>query len=152
MNFSHTIAESCIHCSHCSKEISGKPWMSLQQSIQQSNQQSNQQNNQQNNQKHLCSYICYRREPDSTWSQVLNKEDFNTLFPVIRTTTTSEPFHYLRHNDLLQMSDTDISEYYERLDEERMMNPIATEIHETQEYEDVLTRAIEDESSDNDDY
>ena len=50
------------------------------------------------------------------------------------------------------MSDTEISEYYERLDEERMMNPIATEIHETQEYEDNLTRAIEDESSDTDDY
>lgn len=137
MNFSHTLAESCINCEHCSKEISGKPWMSLQRDDQQSN--------------HLCSYICYRRAPDSTWSQVLNKEDFNTLFPVIRITTTSEPFHYLRHDDLLQMSDTDISEYYDRLDEERMMNPIATEIHETQEYEDKLTRAIEDESSDNED-
>tara|TARA_B100000282_G_C31608655_1_gene433641 strand:- start:474 stop:629 length:156 start_codon:yes stop_codon:yes gene_type:complete len=49
------------------------------------------------------------------------------------------------------MSESEISEYYERLDEERMMNPIATEIHEIQEYEDNETRAIEDESSDNDD-
>ena len=134
MNFSHTIAESCTHCSHCSKEIYGKPWMSLGGE----------------NQKHLCSYICYRREPPSTWSQVLNKEDFNTLFPVLRK-SLRKPFRYLRHDDLLQMSESEISQYYERLDEERMMNPIATEIHEIQEYEDNLTRAIEDESSDNED-
>jgi hypothetical protein len=104
---------------------------------------------------HLCSYLCYTqsesRYPRNLSQYVMNREDFNYLYP-IQTKVQNPSFRLLKHDDFLQMTDAEIHDYYDRL-EEATIDPIQLAVHEEEEREDMRTRELElDDEEIYDDY
>lgn len=126
-NYTKTMEYSCINC-HQTKE--GTPWMKIRCQTEPHN---------------LCSYLCYTRVrsqyPRNLSDYIINREDFNFLMP--RVHEPQPTFQLLQHEDFLQMSEAEICEYYDRL-EEVVIDPIRLEVHEEQEREDKHTRDIEE--------
>ena len=127
------------HC--CNKVTEGNAWMKIRTP---------------GGPHHLCSYLCYTqsesRYPRNLSQYVINKEDFNYLFPVI-SEKSPKPFRLLKYEDFLQMTDSEINDYYDRL-EESTIDPIQLAVHEDEEREDMRTREIENETDEEicDDY
>ncbi|MEC8767351.1 MAG: hypothetical protein VXX23_02025, partial [Actinomycetota bacterium] len=73
-------------------------------------------------------------------------------FPVI-SEKSPKPFRLLKYEDFLQMTDSEINDYYDRL-EESTIDPIQLAVHEDEEREDMRTREIENETDEEicDDY
>lgn len=78
-------------CSICKKEIEGKPWISIQcdkDCI-----------------IHGCSYICNKKMSllvgKNYLDKVINKEDFNYLFPIIRESTSTKTVNTFEREELL---------------------------------------------------
>jgi hypothetical protein len=120
-------------CVHCSQTNDGNPWMKIQCS---------------ESPHSICSYLCYRASeknyPRDLSRYVMNRQDFNYLFPI--TPTTREPsFRLLKHEDFLQMTEAEIDAYYEDM-ESSTIDPIQLAVHEEQEREDMRTRELEDET------
>jgi hypothetical protein len=131
-----------MNCAHCGNSCGNKSWMMIR--------------TQSDDVHHLCSYICYntsRSNYPPRLTEVLNRGDFNYLFPNIEPPREIK-FQFLNHEDLLQMSENEICAYYDHLDM-TVMNPVEYEVHLEQEENDRRTREIEEEfylSSEEDDY
>ena len=139
-----------MNCMYCQKTIQGKSWNHLT-NIYDKNEDIY-------TDKYICGYICYRRLrqgnvlPSNLWNHIVNKEDYKGLIsPMI---TYNEEFHYLTHEELKNMDIDEREKYYNKLDEQIILNPEYLEIQKELEMEDKRTEEIEEYniSSDNDDY
>ena len=137
----YTIGNMNYTCQCCNKVSDGNAWMKIRAP---------------GGTHHLCSYLCYTqsesRYPRNLSQYVINREDFNYLFP-IQTKVQKSSFRLLKHDDFLQMTDSEIHDYYDRL-ENATVSPIQLAVHEEQEREDMRTREIENETDEEmyDDY
>ena len=139
-----------MNCMYCQKTIQGGPWNHLT-NIYDKNEDIY-------TDKYICGYICYRRLrqgnvlPSNLWNHIVNKEDYKGLIsPMI---THNEEFQYLTHQELKNMDIDEREKYYNKLDEQIILNPEYLEIQKELEMEDKRTEEIEEYniSSDNDDY
>jgi hypothetical protein len=108
---------------------------------------------------HLCSYICYRsgrdKYPKGLWDLVQNKEDFDDIRPVSHGHRKKPSFQYMNHEGLLQLSEEEVTRYYDTLDNQVTLNPNISEVYDEQEKEDRWVRELEEEwetGSGKDDY
>jgi len=99
---------------------------------------------------YLCSYLCYRKGrdkyPKNLWSLVQNKEDFQGIRPTQTLQLPEKSFQFLRHDDLLQLSDAEVDHYYDNLRDQVALNPqISVVQEEEEEREDRRIRELEEE-------
>ena len=82
-----------MNCAICQKTIEGKPWISI--------------NYDSETVIHGCSYICNTRMEQivgkNHYEKVINKSDFNYLFPIIATSSKNVDItHKINREDLLR--------------------------------------------------
>jgi hypothetical protein len=134
-----------ITCIQCSRDIDEKkPWMTIHNgSASEASEASEAPCS------YLCSYLCYRRGrdkyPKNLWSLVQNKEDFQDIRPIQNLQSAEKSFQFLRHDDLLQMSDAEVDHYYDNLHNQVTLNPQISEVHHEEEREDRRVRELEEE-------
>tara|TARA_B100001094_G_scaffold312171_1_gene348575 strand:+ start:537 stop:968 length:432 start_codon:yes stop_codon:yes gene_type:complete len=92
-------------CSVCQNTQYGKPWMMYSD------------NNQRLN---ICRYICYNKCDNIRYENVVNKGDFNTLFPKL---TIDSSFKLLDKQEVSNMNKSQYDRYMMRVEEHFMMNP-----------------------------
>ena len=122
--------QCCIQCS----KTSDKAWMTILN---------------EGETTHLCSYLCYRRGrdkyPKKLWPLIQNKEDFDDIRPIQMLQLKTKSFQFLNYDELLQLPDEEVGDYYDNLDDHMTLNPMVSEIHHEQEQEDRRVRELEDE-------
>jgi hypothetical protein len=134
-----------ITCIQCSRDIDEKkPWMTIHNgSASEASEASEAPCS------YLCSYLCYRRGrdkyPKNLWPLVQNKEDFQDIRPIQNLQPAENPFQFLRHEDLLQMSDAEVDHYYDNRHNQVTMNPLSGVQEEEEEREDMRVRELEEE-------
>ena len=106
-------------CSVCQNTQYGKPWMMYSDDNQRLN---------------ICRYICYNKCDNIKYENVVNKGDFNTLFPRL---TVDCSFKLLDKQVVLNMNKSQYDRYIMRVEEHFMMNP--------QRYRDYLDNLWENE-------
>ena len=111
-------------CSVCKKVKREKPWMIY------------------NDDKRLniCSYICYNKCDNIRYENVVNKGDFDTLFPRL---TIDCSFKLLDKQEVSNMNKSQYDRYMMRVEEHFMMNP--------QRYQDYIDNLWENDVVDKQD-
>ena len=92
-------------CGVCKKVKHEKPWMMY---------------NDDDRRLNICSYICYNKCQKIEWNNILNKSDFNTLFPIVDKT---DDFELLDKQEVQNMNKSQYESYILKVEEYFMMNP-----------------------------
>lgn len=82
----------------------------------------------------FCSYLCNKRYFEthvSLWDYLVNKEDFNTLFPVLHVKPKTPEFVFLTNDKLNTMDDDEFNLYNELKEEYYALNPLKAEIEQS---------------------
>jgi hypothetical protein len=103
---------------------------------------------------HYCSYLCHQRNkhhlPKDHWKNVMNKEDFDDLRPIVNSSQVKS-FEYITYNEYIRLTDKEKERYDSQkeinlvMDREKYM--FYTDIYE----EDKRTSMIEADESVSDD-
>ena len=107
-------------CSICKKEIPGKPWISIRCA--------------KDCIIHGCSYLCHNRMGElvgnNFYEKVINKEDFNYLFPVLQDKKQDVSTNTYERDNLLQEI------YDEQLETEQLEQRYEREFQQSSESDD----------------
>ena len=132
---------NCVICNDTCDKYDGKEWITLKNDNYFGRYQPT---------IHYCSYLCYQRTkhhlPQNHWKNVLNKEDFDDLRPILNS-NQEKSFEYITYSEYIRMTDTEKEEYdsqkeiNQSMDREKCM--FYNEIYE----EDKRTSLLEDEGS-----
>jgi hypothetical protein len=137
-------------CNHCSKVKEGKPWSKhLCESS--------------GKKTYICSYLCYkayRPQYKNMWEDLVNKEDFDHIYPYKHVHhQKKEEFVFLSRDILDAMSNEEYELYMESREEYYTFNPFKAEIEENMvkddDYVNTLTKSTSfssDDSINGDDY
>ena len=139
-----TMSYQCRRCHQCSKPCSEQsedtlgrksdPWMTIDN---------------EGDITHLCSYLCYRKGrdkyPKKLWPLIQNKDDFDDIRPIHSLQLVKKSFQFLNYDELLQLSEEELDEYYDNLDHHTTLNPQISEVHHDQEREDRRVKELEEE-------
>ena len=142
-----------MNCFHCQKNISGKPWLHLENilCLDEEKKESYQD-------KYICGYICFCRLhernkfPKNLWNHTVNKEDYKGLIRPV--SSYSQKFRYLNTSEINKLSNHQKCIYYQKEQEHIDNNPLSYEVYKESLYEDNRTQMIEEMISDEsyDDY
>jgi hypothetical protein len=97
-------------CECCNMTKYGKPWIIYDDKL--------------SNDKNICSYLCCKKMSENDknlWSKVTNKQDFIDLRPILPK--KKEEFMILTKDELLNLDDKKLFEYYKDLNEYYYKNP-----------------------------
>jgi len=138
----------CLKCLHCQKTIHNKPWNHLTNIIDGDGINSDGINSDGiNSDKYICSYVCYKRLsesnklPKNLWPHIVNKEDYiDNINPVL---PKEKEFQYLTHDEILEMNDKQMENYFKKKDEQIEYDSELTKIREDNEKEDKYIYELE---------
>jgi hypothetical protein len=106
-------------CSQCKKLKYNKVWSHY---------------NNENIECKFCSYLCdknYFKTHNSLWDYLVNKEDFNTLFPILYVKPKNPEFVFLSNDVINGMDDNEYNLYNELKEEYCAFNPLRAEIQQS---------------------
>lgn len=92
-------------CGVCKKVKREKPWMMYRDNDRRLN---------------ICRYICYNKCQKIQWNNIVNKSDFNTLFPRLNVDCS---FKLLDKQEVQNMNKSQYESYILKVEEYFMMNP-----------------------------
>lgn len=118
-------------CNHCNKSMKNA-WIQF--------------TDHKNNDINLCSYLCHTySDYHYMWEDVKNKEDFNTLYPIVNNKQKTN-FTILSKREIQLLNNTELDNYYDRLQDFKefetnrynMIKDIIEDTNYIDDYEDLI--------------